>query len=588
MELEPKAFYLLEFLILNRQRVVSKEEIFGVVWRDVVVTDNALTRVVTQIRKALDDDPRNPRFIETIPKVGYRFTAAIESPAGRLPGDESSTTTDSASTGRSVLSGLRTHALLIGLLGCVAAVTLIVVLHRREAAAATRIHAVAVLPFENLSGDSQQNYLADGMTDELITMLARNSTLRIVSRTSVMQYKGSTRPLAEIARSLNVGGVIEGSVVRSGDNVHLTAQLVGVPNDTLLWAQSYDRSSADSVRLAPDIALAVARRLQSVVAKPAEPRPVNAAAHDAYLRGRYFWFRYKNGEAGKYFRQATELQPDYALAWSGLAGYFGVGAVGGFQDPRASVPQSKAAALEAVQLDDSLPDAHFALGLAYLAEWNISAAQSEIARTIQLNPSMADVYHLRARVETALNRNAEAIQAQRTAMELDPFERPWGMVWTLKTVRQYDAAIQEAQQRLEALPNDDSIYWELGQVYDRKGDKDKAVQAWEKMELAEGHTANAANIRNVYQRGGWTALIKSFLADDEKASASSYVSPFDLARYYAELDEREKTLQLLEEAFSQRSPQLLWIQTDPAFDFLHQDTRYQALVQQLGIPLVGK
>ncbi len=139
-----------------------------------------------------------------------------------------------------------------------------------------------------------------------------------------------------------------------------------------------------------------------------------------------------------------------------------------------------------MQLDDSLPDGSLlALGLAYLAEWNISAAQSEIARTIQLNPSMADVYHLRARVETALNRNAEAIQAQRTAMELDPFERPWGMVWTLKTVRQYDAAIQEAQQRLEALPHDDSIYWELGRVYDRKGDKDKAVQAWEKMELAE-------------------------------------------------------------------------------------------------------
>jgi tetratricopeptide (TPR) repeat protein len=158
------------------------------------------------------------------------------------------------------------------------------------------------------------------------------------------------------------------------------------------------------------------------------------------------------------------------------------------------------------------------------------------------------------------------------------------MVSILKYARQYDAAIQEAQQRLEALPNDDTLYWELGQVYDRKGEYDKAVQAWEKMELLEGHNSNAATIRNTYQRGGWTALIKSFIADDEKQSAHSYVSPFDLARYHAQLGEREKALSLLEEAYQQRSPQLLWIQTDPAFDFLHQDARYRSLVRQIGLP----
>ena len=199
-------------------------------------------------------------------------------------------------------------------------------------------------------------------------------------------------------------------------------------------------------------------------------------------------------------------------------------------------------------------------------------------------PLIRRPYHLRAKLDLVLNLNAKAIEDQRTAMELDPFEQPWAMASILKSARQYDAAIQDAQQRLEALPNNDLLYKELGQVYDRKGEYDKAVQAWEKMELLEGHNSNAATIRNTYQRGGWTALIKSFIADDEKQSAHSYVSPFDLARYHAQLGEREKTLSLLDEAYQQRSPQLLWIQNDPAFDFLHPEPRYQAIIRGIGLP----
>ena len=222
--------------------------------------------------------------------------------------------------------------------------------------------------------------------------------------------------------------------------------------------------------------------------------------------------------------------------------------------------------------------------MSYLCEWNIKGAQSEIDRAIELNPSLAEAYHLRARIDTAINRNLEAIEAQRKAMELDPFERPWGMVWVLKTARQYDAAIQEAKQRLEAIPNDDALFWELGQVYDRKGERDKAVQAWEKMELSEGHTSNATIIRKVYERQGWAALIKRFIVEDEKESANAWVSPFDLARYHAQLSERVQTLSLLDEAYRQHSPQLLWIQTDPAFDFLHRDAHYRDLIGRLGLP----
>jgi TolB-like protein/DNA-binding winged helix-turn-helix (wHTH) protein len=588
LPLERKPMELLILLATHPGQLVTRSEIAAALWgSDVFVdTHSGINTAIRKIRHILRDDSDEPRFIQTVLGRGYRFIGQIEPvPAPvEIPAVSAPVDSPPPSTTRLVAGHLRSRALFLGLIVCAAAVALLAALHQRSIHSPTRIHSLAVLPLENLSGDPQQDYLADGMTDELITMLVRDSTLRIVPRSSVMQFKGAHRPPEEVARALHVDGLIEGSITRSGDNAHVNAQLIGIPNDTLLWAQSYDRSVGDSVRLPSEIALTIARRLQSVAAQPAAPPVVNAAAHDAYLHGRYLWFNGKNGEAGKYFRKATELQPDYAPGWAGLAYYFGMGAVTGGQDPRICVPGAKAAALKAVQLDDSLPDAHLTLGGAYMFEWNLQAAQSEIDRAIQLNPSLPEPYHLRTRLDFALNLNAKAIEDQRTAMELDPFEQPWGMVSILKLARQYDAAIQEAQQRLEALPNDDTLYWELGQVYDRKGEHDKAVQAWEKMELLEGHNSNAASMRNTYQRGGWTALIKSFIADDEKQSAHSYVSPFDLARYHAQLGEREKALSLLEEAYQQRSPQLLWIQTDPAFDFLHQDARYRSLVRQIGLP----
>ena len=327
---ERKPMELLILLATRRGQIVTRSEIAATLWGNHVFvdTDSGINTAIRKIRYILHDDSGEPRFIQTVMGRGYRFVGQIETvPAPIEIPPIFAPVVSPPSTTRLVAGHLRSRALLLGLIVCAAAVALLAALHQRSTHSPTRIHSLAVLPLENLSGDPQQDYLADGMTDELITMLVRDSTLRIVPRSSVMQFKGTHRPPEEVARALHVDGLIEGSITRSGDNAHVNAQLVGIPNDTLLWAQSYDRSVGDSARLPSEIALTVARRLQSVAAQPAAPPVVNAAAHDAYLRGRYFWFNNKNEEAGKYFRKATELQPDYAPGWAGLSYYFGLGCI---------------------------------------------------------------------------------------------------------------------------------------------------------------------------------------------------------------------------------------------------------------------
>jgi TolB-like protein len=259
-----------------------------------------------------------------------------------------------------------------------------------------------------------QEYFADGMTDELITMLAKDSTLRITSRTSVMQYKGAHRPLPEIARALNVDGILEGSISRTPDKVHLTLQLIRADTDTHLWAESYDRDANDVVSLPQEAALTIAKRLNSAATPTAAPRYVNPEAHDAYLHGHYLWYADQNEKSFEYFKKATELQPDYAPGWAGLSDYYGAGMVDGLLDPATSRTPEEGAAIKAVQLDDSLPEAHLALCAAYLVvHWDWTRSDPECQRAIQLDPEFAEAHHFRAKIFAALNRHPEAIEEQK-------------------------------------------------------------------------------------------------------------------------------------------------------------------------------
>jgi TolB-like protein len=456
-------------------------------------------------------------------------------------------------------------------------------LHRLHAA--EPIRSLAVLPLDNLSGEPGQEYFADGMTDELITMLAKNSTLRIVSRTSVMQYKGVHRPLPQIAQELGVDGILEGSVERSGDKVHMTLQLIRAPSDTHVWAESYDRDIHDVAALPGEAAQTIAKRLNSAAATVPATHYVIPAAHDAYLRGRYLWFTNRMEESDAYFRKATEIQPDYAAAWAGLADYYGENIAAGALDPRTSMVPQEQAAERALQLDQNLAEAHQAMAGVFLIDrWDWASANQEILRAIRLDSHDAELYYLQACILQALNRNPEAIDAGKKEMELDPFARPYGLTSIYVGARQYDEALAELQLRSEASPNNPDMLAVKMDIWRRKGNYKEAVDAWEKWNIATGDPQSAANLRRAYDQGGARGFLRWQLDRRLMQSKSHYVSPVELAGYYAQFGDKERALALLEEGCRQHSTDVLWVQDDPAFDFLHDDPRLRTLVQKIGRP----
>jgi TolB-like protein/DNA-binding winged helix-turn-helix (wHTH) protein len=608
LKLERKPMELLILLATREGDLVTRAEIAEHLWGSEVFvdTEHGINTAIRKIRQALRDDPDQPRFVQTVMGKGYRFIGPISevrlpppilapepaAPGARdvattIPAPQSSTSETGAPSRRPRLPSWLLIGASVIVLCCITAFTLHAHWSReRSARAATsNIRSIAVLPLDNLSGDPAQNYFADGMTDELTTMLAKNSTLHVVSRTSAMQYKGAHRPLREIAQALGVDGILEGSVERSDGKVHMTIQLIQASTDTHLWADSYERDANDVVTLPSEAAEAIAKRLNSAVAPPPSARYVNPEAHDAYLHGHYLWFSGQNDKAGEYFRKATELQPDYAPGWSGLSIYYGAGAVDGLLDPRTALPAQDVAARKAVILDEALPEAHLAMAATYwLHNWDLARADKEVLGAIELDPKFAEAHHLRAKILAALNRHQEAIAEQKRATELDPFARPFALPLSYILARQYDAAITDGLQRLESTPNDATLHGVLSEAYRCKDMHNEAVQMLGPYFLLQGDKSSAESVRRAFEQGGYIAVVRWEISDTERKSAKQYVSPVEMALLYAQLGQREKTLALLEEGYRQHSPYMLDIQNDPAYDFLHNDQRYRSLITKIGLP----
>jgi TolB-like protein/DNA-binding winged helix-turn-helix (wHTH) protein len=600
LRLERKPMELLILLASSSGRLVTRTEIASRLWdQEVFVdTEHGINTAIRKIRTALDDDPESPRFIQTVTGMGYRFVAQVAAQNGHPPQPAALlppvAEPSNALVAQQPAASHRKRWIALGVAVSTAALALILtvgpnplaahLLHRNAQPAIT---SIAVLPLDNLSGDANQNYFADGMTDELTTMLARNSTLHVTSRTSAMQYKGAHRPLRDIAHELGVGGIVEGSVERSGDRLHMTLQLIRADTDTHLWAESYDRSAKDVGALPSEAAQAIAACLHSAVSVAQKPRYVNPAAHDAYLHGRYLWYGgwEQNEKAGEYFKKAIELQPDYALAWAGLATYYGQGAIKGDFNPNDSLALCESAAAKAVTLDDALPEAHLAMSAAvFMHRWDWNWAQREVNRALELNPRFAEAYHLDAMELSVLNRHAEAIEAEKKAGELEPSSHLLGMLRRLMDARQYDAALEDVRQRLEANPRDPSLFYMMMDIYRRKGMYKDAVAAAIKLNEVTNNQKEIAELQQTYNRGGYKAIVRRQLNERQNQSRKGYVSPMESAVLYAQLGDRERTISLLEEGFREHSPYLLWIQIEPAYDFLHSDPRYRSIIQRIGLP----
>jgi TolB-like protein/DNA-binding winged helix-turn-helix (wHTH) protein len=578
-------------ILLERPgEVVTRSDLQKLLWSsDVFVDfDQGLNKSIQKLREALGDSAESPRYIETIPRTGYRFIAPVMGSldsnklapqANQTPANED---TPSVPPGG---RGVGQRWIWLALVGFAVVVLLTAGWFlKRQRSVGNPIQSLAILPLDNLSGDPNQEYFADGMTDELTTMLARDSTLRITSRTSAMQYKRARKPLSEIARALNVDAILEGSISRDNSQVHMTLQLIRADTDTHVWAESYDRDNTHVAALPNEAARDIAARLHSSVASTTSARYINPEAHDAYLLGRFLWFRGQNEEAGREFRKAVELQPDYALAWAGLSNYYGVDIVTGRMNPVQTMQQAEAAAQKAVDLDDQSAEGHLSLGASiFTYHWDFARGLQEVSRAIELDPRLTQAIHMRARFLNLLGRYQEAIQAQKTASEIDPFERPWAMVTILDEERQYDAALAEAHQKLAADPQID-MYKLIALAYRGKGMPREWAQAYEKQLQLEGNSTSAVAVEQAFQRGGQKAVIHWRLDQLQNKSKTSYVSPVDLALLYAQLGDREKTLSFLEQGFLEHSPLLLWIQTDPAYDFLHADPQWHSLIRRIGLP----
>ncbi len=599
---------ILILLMEHSGELVTREELRAQLWSHNTFVDfeHGLNSAVQRLRETLSDTAEKARWIETIPRRGYRFVSAVEwtKPNGSapVPATEPTVATPNepppavvtAAQPFPILAALPVRssrflrwpfvaaALALVLVGAVIA---ILRGERTFQPAAATIRSLAVIPFQSLSGDPSQEYFADGMTDELITALAKNHALRIVSRTSAMQYKGVRRPVRDIARELGVDGILEGSITRSASRVHLTVQLIHAASDAHIWAESYDRDLSAAFSLPSELSQTIAKEVRLAVSRPVPQPHINPEAHDAYLHGRYYWFSDNSAPSLEYFGRAIQLEPDYAAAWSGLSDYYGGSAVGGQLDPQKVRPKWEAAAHKAVELDDSLPEAHNSLAALYFfGDWDCAHADAESQRAIALDPNYAEARHVRSYILMAMNRPGEAVQEQKLGIEADPFQRPWALGFTYYRLRQFDAAITELRLRADANPRDGSTHFILSDVYWSKGKFKEAAQEMEQGLLADDDRASADAVTHAFQRGGSQAVAEWRWQKTKASGRHGYASPWWMAMDCARARHKEATLKLLEDAYHERSPRLIFLQNEPFFDFLHTDPRYQSLVKRLPVP----
>jgi TolB-like protein/DNA-binding winged helix-turn-helix (wHTH) protein/Flp pilus assembly protein TadD len=605
---------LLEILLERPGEVVSREELRSRVWPNESFGDfdQALNIAIAKLRSALGDSAENPRFIETLPKRGYRFIADVsvveadirpkrpEFAAGDIAGTESERQVQGAGLTIAPVAPKRrlwpTGRIIVGLALVLSLPILAVWLFRSRGPAPTSIRSLAVLPLDNLSGDASQNYFADGMTDELITDLAQISALRVISRTSVMVYKGARKPLPQIARELNVDAVVEGTVLRSGEQVRITAQLIEASTDKHLWSQSYEGELRDTLALQNRVASAIADQIR-INLTPQEQaalknvKVVNPEAYESYLKGRYFWNkRTADGlkAALAYFNQAIEEDPKYARAYSGLADTYAL--LGDWQyaviPPKEAFPKAKAAAIKALELDSALGEAHNSLAFCLDGfDWDFDSAGKEFRRAIELNPGYATAHHWYAWHLSLLGRYDEAIAEMRKAENLDPLSLIINadLAELLVLAHSYDESIRQSRKTIEMDPNFALSHNQLAQAYLQKHMYDEAVAELQKaVQLSGGSPTCIANLARAYVASGKRSEAVKLLSDLKKRSTPSYSHASEIAMIYASLGDTDQAMNWLEKGYEERfNPSVL---LRPGFDPLRSDSRFQNLVHRIGLP----
>ena len=590
VKLQEQPFQILQVLLQNPGRVVSREDLRKRIWPEdtFVDFDRGLYSAFSRLRDALSDSAESPRFIETIPRRGYRFIAPVEAVTAAPPEDPSSTPVRRKSTRPSTILALASLALGTCLVLAFLVSSRIPWLGRFTHAPAP-IRSLAVLPLENLSGDPAQEYFADGMTDELITSLAQLGNVQVISRASVMRFKGTRTPLSQIARELHVDAIVEGSFVRSGQHVRITAQLIDPSTDRHLWARSYERDVRDVLTLQSEVAGAIADEVSGKLtpqqrARMAAARPTKPEAYVAYLKSRYFVQNQRSAEGVKrsleYSLRAVQIDPDWPLAYAGLAGsYISANYVDALP-PEEVWPKAKSAAQQALQLDPNLSEAHVALGeVLENSDFDYPAAEREFKRAIELSPSNSHAHQSYADFLAILGRANEAISEIKLAQQLDPM-----CFWVSRDVgrmfyeaRLYDQAVAALREAAEMNPTSPVVYNWLSWTYDKKGMIQESVEMDLKDEATNGASQEVlSQLRKAFERSGQKGYLRQKL---EVTEGDGYV----LAQINARLGNRDQAFRCLDQAFEQRSGYLALLKVDPELDNLHSDPRFQTILRRLNL-----
>ena len=452
------------------------------------------------------------------------------------------------------------------------------------------IQSIAVLPLENLSHDPEQEYFADGMTEALITNLAQIRTLRVVSRTSAMQYKGVRRPLPEIARELRVEGILEGTVARFGDRVRITAQLIDAAADRHLWAGSYERDLRDVLALQSEVACAVADEIRVQVSpqdkeRLGEIRRVDPQAYEAYLRGRYYWNRRTEEGIKKgieSFRDAIAKDPAYAAAYAGLARAYDTLGTYAILEPAEAFTRAKEAADRALQLDERLSDAHTSMGGVLMNHlWDWEGAERSLRRAIALDPNNAEGYLWYNDFLSAMGRRDEALATIRRGLELDPLSLTMNATMGLSFfyARRYDEAIAQQRRTIELDPTFAPAVRSLGGALEQKGLYDEAIAAFQKAASLTNDLASASLMAHTYAVSGQTDKARALLRELE--AEKRYLSPYSVAAVHVALGEHDLAFEKLEEAYRIRDRGMVWVKVAPRLDPIRPDPRFTSILRRM-------
>jgi len=613
--LSPKAIETLILLVTNRGKLLERETLMDALWPHVIVEDANLTVAVSQLRKALNQNGDNAEFIETIPRVGYRFVAdiceVIEEPAPLIleertrlqpiadNAEANGTTTapPELQTKISLLTKQRPPfrmqrrsivALALCLTIAVAAIAYRFV--RSGSSAPVNISSVAVLPLKNLTGDPNAEYLSDGITESIISELSKVPELRVISRASVFIFKGKEIDPTEAGRRLGVGSIVEGSLLKSKDRIRVQLRLVAAADGHIIWSgDSYERAAADIFEVQDEISCNVAEHLRPVLCagKPARRSTENVAAYEAYLKGRYYMSQ-RTAEslmkAIQFFQQATEIDPNYAVAYCDLAESYKLAVWYVPMPASEAVPKLQMAATKAIELDGSLAEAHEAMAEVYSFQWKWKESITEHERSLALNAGYAAAHHGLGLGLALIGRNAEALAHIERARELDPLSliinTDYGWVYYLE--RRYDEAIAQYKQALELDPNFTLAHFDLALSYSALGRHEEAISEMQK--ARERGSDYLAGLGYVYAMAGRRAEALKTLDDLKRLAEKQYVPPYHFGWVYTGLGDNDKAITFLQKTYDEHTQHVIDFKTVPMFDPLRSDERFQELVRKVRLP----